>query len=319
MRWPGAKKIKQSTGHWQEVRCAGHGMRWPGAKKNQSATGRKCAVLATACGWPGAKKIKQSTGSGGGRILCWPRREVARSQKIQQSTGHWQEVRCAGHGVRLARSQKIQQSTGHWQDVRCAGHGVWWPGAKKIKQSSGSGGDRMCAVLATSLGGEEPKKTINWPLAGSALCWPWREVARSHKNTIIKLATGRMCGVLATACGGRSQTKQQSTGSGGDGGGNTCGVLAMTCGGQEPKEYNNQPAVVVAGCVLCWPRREVARSQKKTINPWCGGRTWGVIRREVAAYQGRKKRKLSINRSWWWQSISSADNTAAPAQRTEGW
>jgi len=59
--------------------------------------------------WPGAKKIKQSTGSGGDRMLCRPWFEVARSQKIQQSTGHWQEVRCAGHGVRWPGAKKINQ------------------------------------------------------------------------------------------------------------------------------------------------------------------------------------------------------------------
>jgi len=81
INWPGAKKIKQSTGHWQEVRCAGHGMRWPGAKKNQSATGRKCAVLATACGWPGAKKYNNQ-----------PAVVVTEC--------------CAGHGVRWTGAKK---------------------------------------------------------------------------------------------------------------------------------------------------------------------------------------------------------------------
>jgi len=56
---------------------------------------------------------------------------------------------------------------------------------------------------------------------------------------------------------------------------------------------------VVAIHAVCWPRREVARSQKMTINLWCGGRTWGVIWREVA--RSRKTQQSiggGVGRMW---------------------
>ncbi len=130
--WPGAKKIKQSTG---------------------SGGGRMCTVLATASGGQPKKYNNQLAvvvTVVAIHVVCWPRCEVARSQRNDNQP----VVAVAGHAVWLprhevARSQKI--AIINWPMAGCVL--CWprhvWPGAKKIEQSTGSGGGRMCAVLAT--------------------------------------------------------------------------------------------------------------------------------------------------------------------------